>query len=82
MTEHTPEHRAEEPAEDLEALGYKVTARKAVAAGIGAGVAGIGAACADGAVTWPEVIVSAGLALTTAAATWRVAYAIERPVSS
>ena len=78
-TEQTPEHRAE-PSHDLEALGYRVTARKALAAGIGAGVAGIGAACADGVVTWPEVIVAAGLALTTAATTWRVAFAtLNRP---
>lgn len=78
MTE-TPTHRAE-AAGDLEALGYRVTARKALAAGIGAGVAGIGAACADGRVTWPEVIVAAGLAATTAAATWRVAFAtLDRP---
>lgn len=86
MTEqHVPQHRAAapaavleapDPAAGLEALGYRVTAGKALAGGLGAGLAGLGTACADGQVTWPEVIVAAGLALTAAAGTWRVAYAV------
>lgn len=54
----------------------RTTIRKAVAAGVGAGVTGLGTAMLDGVLTPAEAIVSAGLALCAAGAAWAVRYQV------
>lgn len=58
----------------------RVTARKAVGAAVGAGAAALGTAMLDGQLTVPELVVAAGSALLSAAAVWKLAYAVpEQP---
>jgi hypothetical protein len=54
----------------------RTTVRKAVAAGVGAGVTGLGTAMLDGVLTPAEGIVAAGLALCAAGAAWAVKYQV------
>lgn len=54
----------------------RTTARKAVAAFLGAGATALGTSMLDGQLTSGEAIVGAGLALVAAAATWWAPYQV------
>lgn len=54
----------------------RTTIRKAITAGVGAGVTALGTAMLDGQLTAAEAIVGAGLALLAAGATWGAPYSV------